>query len=171
MSNRHRRDAALIETPAGTEGYLADDLDGVLAHVGADHRFAERTYNVTPPSVQEFYNQRIVKDGAAVWDGISTVANVFLGKVEPGTFWVVEHLIVAPALATDVGFAFIMHGGGTTPYSRRARATLDAGGAFVMFAPPVFLDANADVYVRCVQTAAAASSVVCTAQVRVVSKS
>lgn len=170
MSNRHKRDSALVETPTGHEGVYQDDLDGMLGHVGREHIYAERTMNVTPDAIEALFNQRVWKDGAGAWDGVAVATNVYLGKVEPGTFWLVEMLNIAQGLPASVGFAYVMEGVGVTSYARRARATMDAGGAFVMFNPPVFVGGG-DVFVRCVQNAAAADTVVVTAQVRVVSKS
>jgi hypothetical protein len=169
MSNRQRRDSALVETDTANEGVWADDLDGMLGHVGQGHRYAERTIDVTPDAVEAFFNQRVWKDGTAAYDAAG-VANVFLGKIEPGTFWIIENVNIANGLATSLGFAYIMEGVGVTTFARRARLTMDAGGAFSLFNPPVFLG-NGDVFVRCIQTAIAADTAIVTAQVRIVSKS
>jgi hypothetical protein len=171
MSNRARRDGAIVEIHEGNEGGpWQDDVDGMLGHVGQQHRYAERVVDMTPDSVEAFYNQRVWKDGTDVYNAVSGVANVFLGKVEPGTFWIIENLNIANGLAASVGFAYIMEGVGVTTFARRARVTMDAGGAYGQFDPPIFIG-NGDVFIRCVQTTPAADSVIVTAQVRIVAKS
>lgn len=160
----------MVETPVGNEGVYADDLDGFLGHIGQEHLYAQRTVDATPDAIEGLFNQRVWRDGSGSWDGVNVAASVLLGKVEPGTFWLIEHLAVSPALATSVGFAWIVEGVSVTTYARRARVTLDAGGAYAMFDPPVFIGGG-DVFVRALQNAAAADSLVVSAQIRIVSKS
>lgn len=138
--------------------------DGMLAHVQPEHRYAERVVDVTPDSHTALFSQRMWKDGQAIFNGVLP-AIVSLGEVEPGSFWLVESLVIETALLTDVGSAKVKLGSQLA--LTRSFVPIGAGGVEKNYEPPLYLQ-RGQMIVVCTQTTPAVSTVAITAQVRVV---
>lgn len=142
------------------------DVDGMLAHVGAKHRYAERIVDDTPISYREYFPQRVWKDARGVFDGANPAA-VELGEVEAGTFWLIDSIVIEPGLATDLGFARVRVGS-VNAIMRRLITVTAQGASDNMSGSPLYLP-RGKVFVVCTQTTPGVSTVQVAAQIRVIS--
>lgn len=157
--HRHPDDEAHVTATAGQELYE----DGMLAHVAPEHRYADRVVDVTPDWRTAMYSQRMTKDGSLAFNAVTGIAQVRIGEVEAGSFWLIESLVIETALLTDVGVAKVKV---ASPLAlTRSFIPVGAGGAEKNYDPPLFLG-RGEVFVIVAQTTPAASSVNITAQVR-----